>query len=128
MYLSITIQSDFWVCILYTTFLYTVRYINACCYIDWTLWEFIACIMLCVCFYLKLVLRLSRFRIIVTHTKLKIKTSFKKYNITQLCILYVRDEKQLRGRQQFTLSFFNLTTLKTTWYPKLRYNIWTSSI
>ena len=37
----------------------------------------VVCIMHCVCFYLKLIIRLSRFRIMVTHTKLKIKTSFK---------------------------------------------------
>ena len=37
----------------------------------------IPCIMFCVCFYLKLILRLSRIRIIVTRTKLKIKTSLK---------------------------------------------------
>ena len=41
------------------------------------LWEFIAGIMLFVCFYLKLILRLSKFRIIVTYTKLKKKTSLK---------------------------------------------------
>ena len=46
--------------------------------------------MLSVCFYLKLILRLSTFRIIVTHTKVKKKNKLKKkYNITQLCILYI---------------------------------------
>ena len=34
-----------------------------------------------------------------------------------------RDKKRLGGWQQFTLSFFNLTTVKIMWYPKLRYNI-----
>ena len=52
------------------------------------------------------------------------KNKLKKCNITQLCICLhhslpfvssrnVRDKKRLRGRKQFTLSFFNLTTLKT---------------
>ena len=51
--------------------------------------------MLCACFYLKLILRLSRFRIIVTYTNLKKKKKKKKnkfkkkYNVTQLCILYI---------------------------------------
>ena len=77
-----------------------------------------------------------------SHTyKAEDKTSLliKRYNITQLCIFihhslpFVlscnapsfawRDKQRLWGRQQFTLSFFNLTTLKTMWHPKLRYNI-----
>ena len=46
--------------------------------------------MLSVCFYLKLILKLSTFRIIVTDTKLKKeKQALKKYKITQLCILYI---------------------------------------
>ena len=46
--------------------------------------------MLSVCFYLKLILKLSTFRIKVTDTKLKKeKQAFKKYEITQLCILYI---------------------------------------
>ena len=45
--------------------------------------------MFCVCFYLKLILRISRFRIIVTHQD---KSDLKKYNRIQLhncqyCIL-----------------------------------------
>ena len=53
----------------------------------------IPCIIFCVCSYLKLILRISRFRMIVTHQKLKIITSLKK-TINQLqnrpyCILYI---------------------------------------
>ena len=52
------------------------------------------CIMLCVCFYLKLILRISRFRNLVTHQDKKIIISFKKYDITQrqnrpYAILYI---------------------------------------
>ena len=58
--------------------------------IDYNLSEFIACIMLYVCFYLKLILRISRFQIIVTHKdKAEDKTKLKKYNITHRCILYI---------------------------------------
>ena len=56
-----------------------VRCVNAFSYWLKSLLIYIPCIMFCVCFYLKLILRLSRIRIIVTRTKLKIKTS---YNIT----------------------------------------------
>ena len=42
--------------------------------------------------------------------------------VTQCSYLCKTRQKRLRGRQQFILSFFNLTTLKTRWYPKLRYN------
>ena len=69
-YLSITLQIDFGVCSLYTTFYCTgfsynilVRY-NYLMLVVIDLWEFIPCIMLCVCFYLKLSLRISGFRII----------------------------------------------------------------
>ena len=46
--------------------------------------EFIACIMLCVCFYFKLIL--SRFRIIVTHTD----KAEDENNLSSQCTLYTR--------------------------------------
>ena len=42
--------------------------------------------------------------------------------VTQCSYLCKTRQKRLRGRQQFTLLFFNLTTLKTRWYSKVRYN------
>ena len=56
--------------------------------IDQNLWEFIAYILLHVCFYLKLILRISRLKIIVTHKhNAEDKTKLKKYYITHQCIL-----------------------------------------
>ena len=132
-YLSITIQSDVWVCILYTTFLYTtfikrwdiLMLVN--CY--WLKSLGIHCLYYALCLFL--LETNSKIKQVPNYSrtyKAEDKKKFKKYNITQLCILYARDKKQLRGRQQFTLSFFNLTTLKTLWYPKLRYNILFSTL
>ena len=105
-----------------------MRYIKAYCY--WLKSWGIHCLHYALCLFLfeTNILRLSRFWIIVTHTKCKKKQHdstmyFIHHSLPFVSSHSATDKKQLGGRQQFTLSFFNLTTLKTMWYPKLRYNI-----
>ena len=80
--------------------------------------------MLSICFYLKLILRLSTFRIIVTDTKLKKKkTSLKKIqnNSTMYFIHHslplsrhamLETKNGWEGDNNLLSPFFNLTTLK----------------
>ena len=82
------------ICSLYTIFHYTTFiFILMLVVIDWNLWEFIACIMLCFSYYLKLInFKIKHLVPNYSHTyKAEDKTSLliKRYNITQLCILYI---------------------------------------
>ena len=129
--------------VIYNLSLYNVYlYFNACCY--WLKSLGIHCLHYALfLFVLETNLKIKHLVPNYSHTyKAEDKTSLliKRYNITQLCILYIivsllschatllalHDEtnNSCEGdNNKFTLSFFNLTTLKTMWYPKLRYNI-----
>ena len=113
-FLSITIQNDFGVCILYTTFYYTAIILKT--YGQCISEIYFKCLLLFTglkslgihCLHLKVILRISRFRIIVTHQdKAEDNNKLQKYNITQLQNRsYIEDIT--RWREDMNFMFLNI--------------------
>ena len=113
-FLSITIQNDFGVCILYTTFYYTAIILKT--YGQCISEIYFKCLLLFTglkslgihCLHLKVILRISRFRIIVTHQdKAEDNNKLQKYNITRLQNRsYIEDIT--RWREDMNFMFLNI--------------------